>query len=48
MLGILGPGFHHDAGPDERKAHEGTLLYTSRDAHTGTVGHYFLDMLMLC
>jgi len=28
-------GFHHDAGPDERKAHEGTLLYTSRDAHTG-------------
>ncbi|XP_023322546.1 serine/threonine-protein kinase VRK1 isoform X2 [Eurytemora carolleeae] len=28
-------GFHCSAEPDERKAHEGTLEYTSRDAHTG-------------
>ena len=28
-------GFHCDSEPDERKAHEGTLEYTSRDAHTG-------------
>jgi len=29
-------GFHKDSEPDERKAHEGTLEYTSRDAHNGT------------
>jgi len=28
-------GFHCDGGGDERKAHEGTLEYTSRDAHIG-------------
>jgi len=28
-------GFHCDGGPDDRKAHDGTLEYTSRDAHTG-------------
>ena len=28
-------GFHHDGGEDERFAHEGTLEYTSRDAHIG-------------
>lgn len=28
-------GFHCDSTPDERKAHEGTLEYTSRDAHMG-------------
>jgi len=29
-------GFHRSSEPDERKAHEGTLEYTSRDAHIGT------------
>ena len=28
-------GFHKSDEPDERKAHDGTLEYTSRDAHTG-------------
>ena len=28
-------GFHRADDPDERKAHDGTLEYTSRDAHTG-------------
>ena len=28
-------GFHKAGDPDERKAHDGTLEYTSRDAHTG-------------
>ena len=28
-------GFHALEEPDERKAHDGTLEYTSRDAHTG-------------
>jgi len=28
-------GFHCDGDGDERKAHEGTLEYTSRDAHIG-------------
>ena len=28
-------GFHAPEEPDERKAHDGTLEYTSRDAHTG-------------
>ena len=28
-------GFHCEEEPDERKAHDGTLEYTSRDAHTG-------------
>ena len=28
-------GFHGAEEPDERKAHDGTLEYTSRDAHTG-------------
>ena len=28
-------GFHFPEEPDERKAHDGTLEYTSRDAHTG-------------
>eukprot|EP00092_Neocalanus_flemingeri_P015430 GFUD01016698.1.p1 GENE.GFUD01016698.1~~GFUD01016698.1.p1 ORF type:complete len:570 (-),score=154.09 GFUD01016698.1:142-1851(-) len=28
-------GFHKSDDPDERKAHDGTLEYTSRDAHTG-------------
>lgn len=28
-------GFHCDGDGDERKAHEGTLEYTSRDAHRG-------------
>ena len=28
-------GFHHEGGEDERFAHDGTLEYTSRDAHIG-------------
>lgn len=28
-------GYHCDGEPDDRKAHDGTLEYTSRDAHTG-------------
>ena len=28
-------GFHYEEEPDERKAHEGTTEYTSRDAHIG-------------
>lgn len=28
-------GFHKDGAGDERKAHDGTLEYTSRDAHRG-------------
>ena len=28
-------GFHKSDEPDERKAHDGTLEFTSRDAHTG-------------
>ena len=28
-------GFHKSDDPDERKAHDGTLEYTSRDAHKG-------------
>jgi len=30
-----GMGFHKSSEPDERKAHEGTLEYVSRDTHTG-------------
>lgn len=30
-----GYGFHKDLEPDERRAHDGTLEYTSRDAHIG-------------
>ena len=28
-------GFHRDGTPDDRRAHEGTLEYASRDAHDG-------------
>ena len=30
-----GYGYHKDYEPDERRAHDGTLEYTSRDAHIG-------------
>ncbi len=35
-------GHHIESWPDERKAHDGTLEYTSRDAHTGAHSRYFL------
>ena len=39
-------GFHKSDEPDERKAHDGTLEYTSRDAHTGA--HSRLDGILCC
>ena len=39
-------GFHKSDEPDERKAHDGTLEYTSRDAHTGA--HSRLEGILCC
>jgi vaccinia related kinase len=32
-------GVHYEYKPDARKAHDGTIEYTSRDAHIGNVKH---------
>lgn len=36
-----GTGEHKPFVHDERRAHEGTLEFTSRDAHHGSMPHYF-------